>query len=110
MSDATLLRGGAALSPFRQQRVLAQLRAVNPAVRDVQAQFLHFVLTSRPLSTAEHERLVALLDDGLPFVNLASASASASRRVNIGLCRVWGRLVPGPAKRRILHKDAVFQP
>jgi len=66
MPDAFILRGGAAVSEFRKQRLLAALQTVEPSVADVQASFLHVVLSAQPLSPDTKARVAALLDDGLP--------------------------------------------
>ncbi|HEY6452749.1 MAG TPA: phosphoribosylformylglycinamidine synthase [Steroidobacteraceae bacterium] len=58
------LPGSQALSEFRLLRLLARLRALEPAVVAVGAQFLHFVDCSRELGELEHMRLAQLLDDG----------------------------------------------
>ncbi|MEO8183051.1 MAG: phosphoribosylformylglycinamidine synthase [Deltaproteobacteria bacterium] len=54
------LSGCSALSPFRRDRLLARL----PRVRELSAQFQHFVLLTRELSAAELSLLRQLLDYG----------------------------------------------
>ncbi len=66
MPDAFILRGGAAVSEFRKQRLLTALQSVEPAVVDVQANYLHVVLSAEPLSDDTRSRIAALLDDGQP--------------------------------------------
>ena len=56
--------GSQALSPFRLDRLLARLKAIDAAVTVVQAHYLHFVQTERALDALEQARLVQLLDDG----------------------------------------------
>ncbi len=58
------LPGSRALSDFRLARLLARLRAIDPAVVAVQAHFEYFVDCAHALDAHEHARLVALLDDG----------------------------------------------
>ena len=58
------LVGSSALSKFRADRLLAALRAVNPAVAAVSGRYVHFVLAGRKLGERDSERLSALLDYG----------------------------------------------
>ncbi len=58
------LHGGAALSDFRQHKLLVSLQAIAPAIRLVSGQFLHFVDTARQLSDSEQSVLGRLLDYG----------------------------------------------
>ena len=61
MADILLLRGDAALSSFRQQRLLARLQAAAPRIKGVRAEYWHFVATSEPLADDARQRLEALL-------------------------------------------------
>src|SRR5450830_748097 len=61
-----ILPGSNALSAFRSQRLLAQLQGAAPAVTGVQARFVHFIDSSAPLSSADSERLAAMLTYGEP--------------------------------------------
>ncbi|HEY3808301.1 MAG TPA: phosphoribosylformylglycinamidine synthase [Steroidobacteraceae bacterium] len=58
------LSGSRALSTFRLSRLLARLKAVESAVSAVDAQYLHFIESSRALDAAEQARLAQLLEDG----------------------------------------------
>ena len=58
------LPGSSALSAFRIARQLARLQRLEPAVRALQAQFLHFVDCSAELHAHERALLDQLLDDG----------------------------------------------
>jgi phosphoribosylformylglycinamidine synthase len=58
------LPGSQALSHFRIDRLLARLRACEPGVSGVGAQYLHFAQCQRPLDARELGRLEQLLDDG----------------------------------------------
>ncbi|MCC5856740.1 MAG: phosphoribosylformylglycinamidine synthase [Ectothiorhodospiraceae bacterium] len=65
------LRGSLALSPFRIRRLLEDLRAINPQVRGLHAEFVHFVLVDTFLQAEQERLLEALLRygdpaDGLP--------------------------------------------
>ncbi|MBF0218903.1 MAG: phosphoribosylformylglycinamidine synthase [Gammaproteobacteria bacterium] len=56
--------GTAALSTFRQQRLLTQLQAVVAGITAVEAEFLHFVASAAPLTEAEARLLTQLLHYG----------------------------------------------
>jgi phosphoribosylformylglycinamidine synthase len=55
-------RGAPALSSFRIERLLAELRRIEPAVRAIQAEFVHFVDVARELASGERRVLERLLD------------------------------------------------
>ena len=67
MSTILKLRGASALSDFRLAKLLPQLRAVNPGVQGVAAEFRHFVETSAPLDAAQAKLLDRLLKYGTPL-------------------------------------------
>ena len=56
--------GPPALSDFRRDRLLAELRTAEPSVGNLGAVHVHFVETSRDLSTAEQCTLERILDYG----------------------------------------------
>jgi len=58
------LSGNAALSPFRRQRLTAQIHRILPTITDVYAEFVHFVAIAQPLSAAEQAVLAQLLHYG----------------------------------------------
>ncbi|MDX1754768.1 MAG: phosphoribosylformylglycinamidine synthase [Marinobacter sp.] len=58
------LRGAPALSPFRSQKLLAQIQAVVPEVAHVYAEFMHFCDLDADLSPAEQQVLDRLLRYG----------------------------------------------
>ena len=66
MSQPRVLRlpGAAALSGFRIEKLLQQVRALQPAVTGLAARFVHFAAIERPLEPAERERLERLLTYG----------------------------------------------
>ena len=47
-----LFRGAPALSSFRIERLLASLRRIEPGVRAIDSEFVHFVDTARELEPA----------------------------------------------------------
>jgi len=61
------LPGADALSPFRQQRLLATLANQGVDLESVEAQFLHFIWSESELSTNQQEILASLLTYGQPF-------------------------------------------
>jgi len=61
MADILLLRGDAALSTFRQQRLLSRLQGAVPRIKGLRAEFWHFVSTGEPLADDARERLEALI-------------------------------------------------
>jgi len=58
--------GGVALSPFRLDKLNAQVRAVSPGLTVAAARFVHLVETARELSPAERRTLDRLLTYGTP--------------------------------------------
>jgi phosphoribosylformylglycinamidine synthase len=62
-----ILPGSSALSAFRVQRLLAQLKAIDPAITGITGRFVHFIDSSVALSDDDRERLAALLTYGEPF-------------------------------------------
>ena len=59
-----ILQGPAALSAFRHDRLLADLRRVEPSVTGLDARFVHLVETACALESGERERLARILDYG----------------------------------------------
>jgi len=70
------LPGSSALSAFRIARQLARLQRLEPEVRALQAQFLHFVDCSAELHAHERTLLDQLLDDGGERPATAQAAGS----------------------------------
>ncbi len=58
------LRGSAALSPFRLDKILAALKAGAPRISHIYAEFWHFAQTSRELSAQENDTLQKILTYG----------------------------------------------
>jgi phosphoribosylformylglycinamidine synthase len=58
------LAGPSALSPFRAERLLHRIQAIEPAARSVEARYMHFVHASATLDAGERSRLEALLTYG----------------------------------------------
>ena len=65
MADVLKLRGGAALSSFRLEKIEAALAAQGIQAR-LYAEFWHFAETTSPLSPAETDTLARILSYGEP--------------------------------------------
>ena len=59
-----MLRGSAALSPFRQERLMGRLRAVLPAIESVHAEYRHFAALHGEISATDRQMLERLLSYG----------------------------------------------
>ncbi|MDH5209711.1 MAG: hypothetical protein OEW34_13805, partial [Burkholderiaceae bacterium] len=86
------LAGPGALSAFRSERLLARLRAVEPAARSVEANFVHFVHVARPLEPHEEAQLAALLTYG------QAAGAAAPGAVQFLVVPRLGTISPWASK------------
>lgn len=62
-----IYRGIAALSDFRQQKLLARLQAIDPSVKSVSAEYVHFAGVAGKLSADEADRLKELVSYGSTF-------------------------------------------
>jgi phosphoribosylformylglycinamidine synthase len=62
-----ILPGSNALSAFRSQRLLAQLKSVDGAITGVTGRFVHFIDASQPLMDSDMNRLAAMLAYDDPF-------------------------------------------
>ncbi|MCB9722753.1 MAG: phosphoribosylformylglycinamidine synthase [Spirochaetaceae bacterium] len=60
------LRGAAAHSDARRQRLFETLRAVHPGIRALETHYVHLIDAARPLDEAERRVLDALLAEGGP--------------------------------------------
>ena len=63
-SELLRLPGGPALSGFRIEKLLARLRALEPAVTALESRFVHVVALDRPLAAPERLVLEQLLRYG----------------------------------------------
>ncbi|MBK5936638.1 phosphoribosylformylglycinamidine synthase [Halorhodospira halophila] len=70
--------GKRALSPFRLDKLRDELRTACAAVHAVDAMHCHFVATERPLSEAQHEVLLQLLDYGADYPAPAGADGEVT--------------------------------
>jgi phosphoribosylformylglycinamidine synthase len=75
-----VLPGAPALSAFRIAKLLARLRAVEPALAAIDARFVHFVELSRPLDTARRAVLARLLHYGPEEPADGRTASTAERR------------------------------
>ena len=69
MSFFHFLHGAAALSAFRQQRLLASLRSEGLELESIEAQFLHFIWSEAKIGLDKEQLLQNLLTYGQPFVS-----------------------------------------
>jgi phosphoribosylformylglycinamidine synthase len=76
MSFFHFLPGADALSPFRQQRLLASLADQGILLESIEAQFIHFIWSEVQLSPINQEVLSSLLTYGQPFVSKVSPGKS----------------------------------
>ena len=67
MSFFHFLPGADALSPFRQQRLMAALAAQGVELESIESQYLHFIWSSTELGSKNQEVLASLLTYGQPF-------------------------------------------
>src|SRR6185369_695167 len=58
------IRGSAALSPFRLDKILTAMKAAAPRITHIYAEFWHFAQTSRELAAQESEILTRILTYG----------------------------------------------
>src|SRR6266404_5883749 len=72
------LPGAPALSAFRIAKILARLATLEPAVRALDARFIHFVDTARPLEPAEQQILQRLLTYG-PRIEAVAGHSDGDR-------------------------------
>ena len=73
MSFFRSLAGADALSTFRQQRLLALLKAQGVEIDAIEAQYLHFSWSESELATKDQDLLLSLLTYGQPFTSKISA-------------------------------------
>ena len=62
-----ILPGSSALSGFRQQRLLSQLKEIDPSITGISGRFCHFIDAPAGLHDEEVERLGVMLTYGEPF-------------------------------------------
>ncbi len=89
MSFFYFLPGADALSPFRQQRLLASLKAQGINLESVEAQYIHFIWSDEELSTKNKEVLASLLTYGQPFVKSANDAEMAVVIPRLGTVSPW---------------------
>lgn len=66
--------GGAALSRFRLEKLLLEVRALVPGITGIAARFLHIIDLAEPLTAHAAQTLHDLLEDGsAPGAELADA-------------------------------------
>ncbi len=68
----TLYQGVAALSVFRQKKLLKQLQQLDSTITNITAEYVHFVNAKKPLTKQADETLAQLLTYGEPFAGSTS--------------------------------------
>ena len=58
------LRGSAALSPFRLEKLYQSLKQFAPNISQINAEFVHFVFSEKPLNSAQQDTLKQILTYG----------------------------------------------
>ena len=86
MSSVIALRGAAALSEFRTQRLLEKLKTAWPAITGIESDYLYLVELSAPLDAPETERLNAVLKATDVAAELTGAFVVAPR---LGTISPW---------------------
>ena len=86
MSSVIALRGAAALSEFRTQRLLERLKTAWPAVTGIESEYLFLVELSAPLDAAETDRLTTILEASGPVADVSGAFIVAPR---LGTISPW---------------------
>ncbi|MGH8143533.1 MAG: phosphoribosylformylglycinamidine synthase [Steroidobacteraceae bacterium] len=92
------LPGSQALSGFRTASLLERLRALEPAVVALRAQFLYFVDCTHGLDAAEHARLLAMLADAPPSVAANDAAGDAAHHLQLLVVPRPGTISPWSSK------------
>ncbi len=64
-----ILPGSNALSAFRIQRLLSQLKEIHPAVTEISGRYCHFVDSKTPMNDSDCQKLEAMLSYGEPLVS-----------------------------------------
>ena len=103
MSFFQCLPGADALSPFRQQRLLATLATQGIELESIEARYLHFIWSESALSPKTQSVLVSLLTYGEPFISKIQpgkswfGKASANDQAAIAIPRL-GTVSPWASK------------
>ncbi len=101
--------GAAALSAFKNSKLLASLHAQNPAVLSVSAQYVHLIDTNSPLDARATEVLGALLHYGARYEGDADLPTGTLSLTRIVIPRP-GTISPWSSKATdILHNSGLRQ-
>ena len=76
--DLFVVPGGAALSPFRTDALLARLQEAAPKIAGVSAQHIHLVASDEALSDHAAEAVARILDTGVSLPQPPATAAAAS--------------------------------
>jgi phosphoribosylformylglycinamidine synthase len=83
--------GSSVLSTFRQERLLAKMKALGLPVAAINARYEHFVWCDEEPDTQTHARLTQLLDYGNPYVAHPDQSSAVVLQVfpRLGTISAW---------------------
>lgn len=87
--EVTVFNGVSALSAFRAEGLLKRLRAIEPNVEAVSAQFVHFVASHGALDVEANRVMSGLLDYGHPAVALDRVDLTATVVPRLGTVSPW---------------------
>ena len=83
------LQGPPALSSFRQEKLVAQLREIVPEISEVSARFTHFAELSKELAADELDVLAALLSYGPHMPDVAEGGFRITVLPRVGTISPW---------------------
>lgn len=98
-------QGAPALSPFRIDKLLPELTAIQPDIKQLNATYVHFVSTSEPLSTTETQTIKQLLTyGGEPVIKDMLSHAACLVLPRPGTISPWSSKATDIAKNAGLDK------
>ncbi|RMH44856.1 MAG: phosphoribosylformylglycinamidine synthase, partial [Gammaproteobacteria bacterium] len=99
-----ILTGAPALSRFRQKKLLAECQAITPKIKQVYAEFIHFVDVENPLSEQELAILDSLLQYGPSRASQQIDGAECLVTPRIGTISPWSSKATDIAQNCGLHQ------
>ena len=92
-TSIAFFEGGNALTSFRSQQLLAQIRQLAPQVRAISARFVHWVESAQELDAASRQQLQQLLTYGEPFAGQLAGQGQAEASIivtpRVGTVSPW---------------------
>lgn len=91
VSNILHIPGSSVLSKFRQERLLARMKALGLPIAYISARFEHYVWSDTDLDASAKSRLSQLLDYGNPYVSPENETAAAELIVipRLGTISAW---------------------